>query len=242
MMQTAYPKAVAGACAAAALLAAACLGTGAIAVDFHFEAFSDPLLALQYAHRHEWMYWFYIFDLWGYYLLLLPVLLLMHQRYRFHHPWMPLVTFSGAAYILGGAMGAAQLAAQWPPLMQAYPGASAGGKEVLEQLFAFSTRGVVDGLWNSLGMLLGGVWWLGLGRLLYRDARALGLLTLMLGASCLLDGFGQQFRLPALAAIGLNIYLVAHIVWAAALAVSLARNARTEQPAVPSGALRPEAV
>lgn len=48
-----------------------------------------------------------------------------------------------------------------------------------------------------------------------KDFRYLEFTPLLLGASCILDGVGKMLGLKTLAEIGLHLYLVLAIVWAA---------------------------
>jgi membrane associated rhomboid family serine protease len=70
-----YKLTVGALTALSGLLAAACIFLGANAVDYNFEAFSEPTLILQYAHNHKQAYWFLLLDMVGYYLLLLRLFL-----------------------------------------------------------------------------------------------------------------------------------------------------------------------
>ncbi|MEI9912610.1 MAG: hypothetical protein WDO71_24985 [Bacteroidota bacterium] len=50
-----------------------------------------------------------IFDMFGYYLLLLPVIYLLHDWLKNQSAWSRLITFNGLAYVLTGAIGACHL-------------------------------------------------------------------------------------------------------------------------------------
>ncbi len=212
------------------LLAAACLIMGTLAVENDFAAFSDPLLTLKHAHNHVLAYWFNILDLFGYYLLLLPLVFHLHQQYKYRSAWMPLLTFSGASYALVGAVGAAILAAVWPALMQDHLGTSGPDQQAVAMVFKAITLAVTQGLWNMLEVLFGGVWWIGLGLLLYPASKGIGLLTLATGAFTLLDGIGNILGLAALAEVGLNGYLVLGILWPIIMGVRLMRGERADEP------------
>ncbi|RDC62645.1 hypothetical protein [Adhaeribacter pallidiroseus] len=217
----------------AGVLSAACLVLGAYAVEYNFEAFSDPTLVLNYAHNYRAAYWFLILDMAGYYLLLLPVIFYLHQQYKFHSPWVPLFTFSGLAYVLVGAIGAGILAAAWPTLMQQYESAPKVNQDFLEPLFATVTNMVTVGLWNILEVLFAATWWIGFGMLLRRDNKVIGLLAIVAGVACLLDSVGTMFGAKLLAEVGVNVYLVMGIIWPIVLGIHLLRqslNQATRQP------------
>ena len=209
---------------AAGILSAACLALGAYAVEFNFEAFSNPVLVLQYAHHYKEAYWFVLLDMAGYYLLLLPAIFYLHQQYKFHSPWVPLLSFSGAAYVLVGAIGAGFLATAWPELMQQYLTASKGDQDFIVPLFATITSMVTKGLWNILEVLFAATWWIGFGILLRKDNKSIGILSIIAGTACLTDALGTMINIKALAEIGVNVYLVLGIVWPIVLGVRLVRK------------------
>ena len=61
------------------IIALWCLYTGADAVDYNFDAFSNPLIALNYSTNHGQATLFLLLDMFGYYLLLLPLVFYLHQ-------------------------------------------------------------------------------------------------------------------------------------------------------------------
>ncbi len=213
---------------AAGCAAAACMYFAAITVEYHFEVFSEPTLLLQFAHNYKSAYWFLLSDMAGYYLLLLPAIFYLHQQYKYRSPWVPLLSFSGLAYVLTGAIGAAVLAATWPGLMEQYTSAPEADKQSITLIFNTITLAVTKGLWNILEVIFAGAWWIGFGVLLRRDYKILGLLSIVAGAACLLDSFGTIIDAPIIAEIGVNVYLLAGIVWPTMLGVHLIRKSNTE--------------
>lgn len=207
------------------IIALWCLYTGAAAVDFNFEAFSDPLIALNYSANHEQATLFLLLDMFGYYLLLLPLIFYFHQQYKFQSSWTPLITFSGLAYVLIGAIGAAILAAIWPALMQDYLAPTSDNKELITGLFKTSTLLVTKGLWNILEVIFATAWWIGTGRLLYRENKWLGAVTIGTGLSTLADAIGNMAGWNGLAEAGLNLYLVLGIAWPLVIGISIIRKA-----------------
>ncbi len=203
------------------LLALACIWVGAMAVEYNLEAFSDPILTLRYAHHYELAKWFNLLDLFGYYLLLLPLIFYFHQQYKYRSPWMSLFTFSGAAYVLTGALGAAILAALWPEQMKDYLTSSADNTSLNIALFKTTTLLVTKGMWNILEVLFAAVWWIGLGRLLYSDSKIIGLLTIITGISTFIDAAGNIFSVQVMSDLGLNIYLILGIAWPVVIGISL---------------------
>lgn len=224
--EASYRRAVGGLTLLSAALALACLVVGAVAVEFDFDAFGDPIRTLMYARNAALMFWFNILDLFGYYLLLLPIVMLQHQRYRHQSPWMPLITLSGVAYAVIGACGAAVLAATWPHLMQRVLGASAEVHQAITFVFSTVTLAVTKGLWNILEMVFAAVWWVGSGVVLRAASPVLSWVAVATGLACAVNLLGNLFDAGALAAIGLNLYLALAIIWACTAGVQLLREGR----------------
>ncbi|WAC15196.1 hypothetical protein [Dyadobacter pollutisoli] len=200
-------------CILSAILSIACLGVGVISVDYDFEAFSNPQLVLYHATHYRAAYWFNILDMFGYYLLVLPLIMYCHQQYKFRSPWLGTFTVCGIAYIVVGAIGAAALAVAWESLLQLHLTAEGTAKETIEIVFVTITTIVTKGFWNILETLFATVWFAGAGRFLYNENKFLGALGVITGAGTLLDGAGNIAGLNGLAEIGLNIYLLFSIAF-----------------------------
>jgi hypothetical protein len=211
----------------AGVIAAACIWLGAHAVEYNFDAFSDPSLVLSYAHNYKAAYWFLLLDMAGYYLLLLPIIFYLHQQYKYHSPWVPLLTFSGLGYVFTGAIGAAILISVWPDLMQQYsaPGAD---QPSISLIFNTITTVVTKGLWNILEVLFAAIWWIGFGVLLNRDQKGIGRLSVLAGISCLADTIGTVAGWKLLSEVGVNLYLVLGIVWPITLGLHLFRKSSSQ--------------
>ncbi|MCW5898567.1 MAG: hypothetical protein KIT10_04795 [Flavobacteriales bacterium] len=225
-----YLRTVGGLAILAGLLAAATLIVGAFAVDLDMEAFSDPARTLDHAHNHQLAYWFNILDLFGYYLLMIPLALHLHRQMRYRSPWVPLITLGGVAYALIGSAGAAVLAAVWPDLMREHLTASSDEQMILAVAFRTVTLAVTQGLWNILEVLFAAVWWIGLGLLWKPGPRGLSVLSHITGIACLLDGVGNILGIGLLAELGLNVYLLMGIIWPIAVGMRLMREARGGDP------------
>ncbi|UKJ05800.1 hypothetical protein [Solitalea lacus] len=208
----------------AGLLSLACLLVGMMAVNYHFEAFSDPALTILYANNMQLVKWFNLLDMLGYYLLLLPLIFYFHQQYRYRTPWSPLITFSGLAYVLTGAIGAAILAAVWPSLLTDYASANPENKMIISNLFKAITTMVTVGMWNILEVLFAALWWMGLGKLIYSENKSLGVLTFIAGISTLSDALGNMFNLTILSEIGVNLYLILGIIWPIIIGIFLLKK------------------
>src|SRR5438445_7606206 len=111
----------------ATLLALGSIGFQAVVLGVNVDPSSNPgsLLGIG-ANGANLFRWGLILDIFGYYLLLAPLALLLWSRLQ--PKGMSLVTlytFCGLAYILVGATGADTLAAVGPPLIAGYGHASA---------------------------------------------------------------------------------------------------------------------
>jgi hypothetical protein len=198
----------------AGILAFGSMIVGLVATNYDFETFSNPAQLLDMPTATPLlMKWFMLLDMFGYYLLLLPIIFYAHRKLEVETPWAALITASGFAYVLIGATGAAALATAWPSAMAGYQSAGANEKDVYKAAFLLSNDLVVKGMWNTLEVWLAGIWWLGLG-VVTTKARALKVTTIVLGTGCIIDGLGEATGLPALSEVGLNVYLLLAIVWA----------------------------
>jgi hypothetical protein len=169
-------------------------------------------------------------DIAGYYLLLLPLIYYLRPYLRQKSPWTDLLTFCGTAYALGGAIGAAILAEVVTRLYREYYLAVPAEQESIGAVFRAVTHLVYEGLWNLLGSLFSGVWWLLTGYILVGSHQATGRLTMILGAFTLLDVLGNMAGIPWLAAIGLNVYLVLAPVWAIWIGILIWKGERLSTP------------
>lgn len=194
-------------------MALACMVVGLIATNYDAEAFANPIKLLDMPEVDESLLrWFMLLDMVGYYLLLIPVMFFIHRSLEQTTAWASVFTSLGVGYVLIGAIGAATLAVTWPALLQRYETASVAMQEVYRGDFQLMTEFVVKGLWNYLEVLAGGVWWLGVGFFAIRN-RTLNVVTIVLGAACIVDSVGEIFEMPIVAEIGLNIYLLLGIIW-----------------------------
>src|ERR1051325_3759216 len=141
-----------------------------IPIHFNPDIMSDPTLILSVGmNGANLLRWGLILDMLGYYLPLLPVALFIQYWQNAKHPnWARFYTTCGLGYILIGATGAAVLAAIQVPLINNYAQASAGQREVVESITRMIWNMVYGGIWNILGELLVGIWFLGVGLLLRR--------------------------------------------------------------------------
>lgn len=116
------------------------------------------------------------------------------------------------------------LATALPTLIKEYASATTGSHQIgLQTVFTGYTDGIYRGLWNLLEEFLAGVGWIGFGLVIRADRRRLGLVTVVLGAACLVDSLGTALNTDVVASTGLTVYLILAPVWACWMGIGLLR-------------------
>jgi hypothetical protein len=200
-----------------------CLGAAA---NFSLTAFSNPGSLIEIGAQGANLFrWGMVLDTFGYYLLLAPLALFLWNWLRSSSPSLvTLYTLCGLGYILIGAMGAIILAAVEPPLIVQYAQVSAAQREMLLVVFNSFLNAVYLGLWNPLEAFLAGIWWVGIGGVLRRERRGLGIVTILLGLGALLDAFSQFVGLEAGFIIGVTWLVLFFFVWLIWCGIDLLRE------------------
>jgi hypothetical protein len=182
--------------------------------NFNTEVFDNPRLLLGATNLNvSLLKWSMIADMFGYYLLLVPVVFYYQDYLKTKTSWSYLISWCGSSYALAGAIGAAILAIVWPAAIVEYPIATHAQQEIILRNFDLTGQIVYQGIWNTLEMFLAGIFWLGLGLVIKKESPAFGWVTIVLGAACMLDGLGNITGMSSVASIGLNIYLLLSIGW-----------------------------
>jgi hypothetical protein len=207
------------------ILSFICLILSVIGINYNFDIFSSPVLLITTKRVNiQVLKWSMIADLFGYYLLLLPVVFYLFEWMNMKSPWRLLYTFSGASYVLIGAIGASILASALPPILFEYQNALPLQREYLRTNFQLLSDMVYGGMWNTLEVIFGGIWWLGIGSILHRWKKAFGYATMILGIFTLLDAFGTFTEIKIFSLIGLNTYLILAPIWTLWLGIILIRK------------------
>lgn len=184
-------------------------------VGFNFEFFSNPILIFSLPGVDIGMLrWSMIADIFGYYLLLLPVLFFIHEWLSGKTPWRNLITFCGTSYILAGAIGASILAATWPSLLSKFHISSTDQQETIKLIFESFSVMVGNGIWNLFDTIVCGVWMTGIGILIKKENSYMGWFTMLVGIISLLDGLGNILEIKSISDTALNLYLVLAPLWA----------------------------
>jgi hypothetical protein len=170
-------------------------------------------------------WWPSIFDFFGFYLLLLPLALYLHQLFKKEAPdWMNLFTICGLGYIFFGAMGAAILAVIFSSQAAGFATSTEMTQQLHTVIFEAFGEAVQRGVWGILDPVLAGIWWTGIGLLLRKYRLILGWYTFTLGLINLLGGLCAAFGIEAIASFCLNLYFLMAPIWAFWLGVVLLRN------------------
>lgn len=149
---------------------------------------------------------------------------------RSHSPnFVNLYTACGLGYVLVGAMGAIVLAAVLPPLVDQYAQALPAQREVLQVVYSGFMNAVYLGLWNPLEVLLLAIWFLGMGPLIAREHRGLGIVAQVFGLFGLLDVIGRIVNVDIIFYAGVFGFLLFPF-WLPWLGIALL-NSRAPEPA-----------
>ena len=202
-----------------------------IPVNFNSEFPINPVSFLSVgADGANLLRWGLILDMLGYYLPLLALAILIQDWQSSKNPiWVRFYTICGFGYIFIGAAGAVALAVVQPPLINEYAQASAEQRLVLETVFGAIWNIIYSGLWNILGELLIGIWFLGIGLLLRSERRAFGLVAMIVGISGLLDSLGNMLGIDGLALLGLSVYIILAPIWTLWFGIDLLRKSLQNQ-------------
>jgi hypothetical protein len=207
------------------ILGFASLYIGSWATHFNPEVFSYFGLVLSIPDVSiAGMRWSMICDMLGYYLLLIPTVFYLHNELKSRTPWAAVATYSGGAYVLIGAIGAAILATVNPYILTEFSIASEPDQAVLRYNYLVINQVVYGGMWNLLEVLPAGIWWLIVGIALRYALPSLGWLTILLGLCSIADSVGEMLGIKAIATIGLNGYLVLAPVWAIWVGILLVKR------------------
>jgi hypothetical protein len=124
--------------------------------------------------------WGSVVDLFGY-LCIAPVALYLRDRYA-GAPAINLYAIAGIAVVVIGSVGDVVMRAAAPYLIRQYQVASPAGRQSLDFMFGALYRGVVEGMWQTLGALLTAIWLIGTAIAMRRRAsRAVLLIALVIG-------------------------------------------------------------
>jgi uncharacterized protein DUF4386 len=195
-----------------------------LTLNYNFEAFSGAMISIG-SPSANLLRWGMIFDVFGSYLLLAPLALHLWNWLKPMSPnFVTLYTLCGFAYMLIGAMGAIVLSAVLPPLINDYVQASASQRANLQTVFNSFLNAVFLGLWNPLEVLLLGIWLVGIGPLIQRERRGLGVITRLLGFSALIDSTGRFLDVHTIFVVGSGGLFLLVPIWMIGWGIDLLRH------------------
>jgi hypothetical protein len=227
--QVPHRRATAVVTIAAGVMSLASLIVGLSGADFDFEAVSESAtfiaLGTDAVAPVRWGLWLSMF---GSYLLLVPVALLLLRWLRQDDPVVAdLATVAAGFYILLGAAGASVLASTLPDLIQRYADADAADVAMRAGLlndFDLARRIAEDGLQGVVQNVAGAAWFLGMGSLLRRHRPALGAAAMAVGAFLVVNAAGIMVDVEALRFIGLTGNVLLAPAWAIGMGTWLWRS------------------
>ena len=187
---------------------------GFIAIDFNTEIMADQSLMIALGDQAAEMFrWGEILDIFGFYLLLIPVVLYLRHWLRSHSPnLVNLFTVFGLGSIFFGVAGAAIRYGAMTEMMHAYVQASGAGREMLAIAFKILIDVIFSGL-SILEVLLTGGWVTGIGLVLRREQRVFGLFTTMFGIAYLVTVAGGLFQIDAIVVAFTGIIVPLFPIW-----------------------------
>ncbi|MDX1616804.1 MAG: DUF4386 family protein [Candidatus Promineifilaceae bacterium] len=228
--ETSFKRIAAISAIISAPLAVAGLVIVTLAVDFDFELMSDQSNLITLGARSAgFFHWGEFLSIFGYYLLLIPVALYLWHWLRPHDPnLVNLYTVCGLGFIFIGVPGAIMRTNVLPEMMRAYAEASGAQREVLEAVFKVLTEMAFTG---GIGIILLGIWWLGIGLVLRSERRLLGIVTTVLGIAALGVSVGTIFHIEPLIMLEGIVFLLSPF-WALWLGIVIWRRGEQSEQRV----------
>lgn len=203
----------------------------ATAVDFNFDFLSNPgsmLIAGLDAGAIELFRWGSIIEMFGYCLFLIPLTLYLWFWFRSQGlSLITLATIFGLGSIFIGVIEETIRISFWPAMMIAYPQATEAQRQVLQVVFQSVTDFTFQGLYASESILLG-LWWLGIGLVLFHERRILGIITTIMGIAALCAGLGWMLQIDPLAR--LETFYFFEPVWLIWLGIVIWRQNEQSEP------------
>lgn len=204
---------------------------GLLAIDFNIKMLAEPAQAVTLGREAASLFqWNWPLAMFGYYLLIAPLALLLYVRLRPGRE-LSILIFSAAGlfYLALGAAGTAVLWAVWPKLQAAYAATSGAEQIAVATTFGALANGVAVGLWGVAGRFAAAVWWLGIGPALRAERAGLGWFSLLLGALSLIAVLGNLASIGPLVGLGTQGVLLLSPLWALWLGVDLLREPRAAE-------------
>jgi hypothetical protein len=193
------------------------------AADFSWEPFLEPAELLESGpSTAEFLRWGALTDMFGYYLLFVPLFLAVGTVLRrTRGPLVDLFTVGALMYVVIGALAAVVLATAAPPLLEAYQNAGPEARRGLALAFTTLVDAVYKGAWQTLEVIPLAVWFIGTGVLLSARQRVLGAIGVAAGLAGLAGSALRMVQVDLLgaAAVGfivlVGVLFAVYVVWLA---------------------------
>lgn len=193
--------------------------------DWNGAIFEDPTLLLDYGARASgYARAGMVLDVLGYYLLLVPALIILCRSLAARDGVLASVAqIAGISYVVVGATGAAILAAVWPATLDQVGSTDAVQRAALTASFDTTTEAVFA-MWNLFGSTALAILLLITARLLWSERRAFSIFSTLIGAACAIDATATAMGVDAVGSAALQVYLYGAPIWAAWLGVLILRK------------------
>jgi hypothetical protein len=172
--------------------------------------------------------WAAFTDFCSFYLPLVPVAVYLHERFSERDALLPLYTVAALAFAVVGGGAALVLGVVAPALAAA---SAAAGAPALPA-YAIVARALEDAvfvaIWQVLGMIALGIFFIGVGRQLRPEHRSLGTLTILLGGLAFIVFVARIAGLDPVAIAAILVLLPLMTLWFGWLAFSALRAERPD--------------
>jgi hypothetical protein len=191
-----------------------------LAVNFDLNVFSDTDAGLHVIARSAQSQTLtelsLIADMLGFYVLVIPVALLLREKLKETQPYLAtLFTVFGLGYLFFGALGASVLVLLIPHQLILYTQTVGAESQIHFAIAGAFTDAIYNGLWAILDPLLSGVWWLGVGILLWRQWRIVSVISILAAVA----SFLMLTKVASIDIVGLFAYYILAPLWALTLGV-----------------------
>jgi len=190
---------------------------------------ADPVnMILLDARSTSLFRWSWMLSIFGYYLFLIPVAVYLSSWLGSRNPGLiRSATIFGYFYICVGAVSVAVMVGAALPMMQSYAQTSGAQSDMMLAIFQ-TIMDIAFVSLSSLAFVAGGLWWSGVGSILLREHRILGVITLILGAGTLGSGIGSFTQIDLLARLEMVNYFLTPI-WAIWLGIMIIQHYRRQE-------------
>ena len=172
--------------------------------------------------------WAAFTDFCAFYAPLVPVALYLRRRLDGRDPLLDVYTIAALAFAVIGGTAALVLGAVGPAL--AIGAATAG--PVAAATYSVVAKTLEDAvyvaIWQTFGAIALGIFYIGVGRLLRRERRWLGALTIFIGADALVVAVARVAGLEPVAIVTIAVWLPLLTFWSGWLAFSVLREGRPD--------------